>query len=273
MRIFFLIGSMLSACLLLHGQELKTKKITGQYFTEVFQFEKKSKQKLGTYLKIQTLTKDTLVIGQYLNDSITGVWTYFDSENQEYMKYDYSNDSCIWISELANKADTFPVRLRNNFGFVKLDRPPLFLGFSKEPEMEFISNIKIPVTDMEKERSFLFLANFVINKSGEIIEVETDEIDNAQIRLAVEKTFQENRWKYLPGLLAGKPVDTKIYLLFDIGPTGKEQKTPEKAYVKKISIHYFGIKTTRVVTTRVVSSPSSNNFRGNMPSNSRNIGF
>lgn len=205
-----------------------------------------------------------MIKGQYLNDSIAGVWTYFDLKNQPYMKYDYSIDSCLWISKLMNKADTFPVRLRNNFGFAKLDRPPLYIGFSKEPEIAFINNIKVPIPVMEKGKSLLFIASFVINTSGEIIEVKTDEIENPQIRSAVEKTFQKNRWKYLPGILDGKPVDTKLYLVFDIGPIGQEQKIPSKAYVTKINIHYFGIKTTRVVSTKVVSTPGSNSFRNNM---------
>lgn len=262
MRVSFLICIMLSVCLLAHGQEFKTKKFTGQFFTEVFQVEKKSKQKHGTYLKIQNLNKDTIIRGQYLNDSMIGVWTYFDAKNQPYMKYDYSIDSCLWISELVNKPDTFPIRISNDFEFAKLNRPPLYIGFSKEPEISFINSIRIPLDVMENGKSLLFIASFVINTAGEIIEVNTDEIENPQIRSAVKMTFQKNKWKYLPGLLDGKPVDTKLFLAFDIGPAGHKQKIPTKAYVTKIDIQYFGIK--RVVTKTVVSTSSPNSFRNNM---------
>ncbi len=242
MRTFFLIGILLSVCLLVHGQELKTKKITGQHFTEIFQVDKQSKQKLGTYLRIQNINKDTMIMGQYLNDSKAGVWTFFDLKDQPYMKYDYSLDSCLWISELVNKPDTFPVRIGNDFKFAKLDRPPLYIGFSKEPEIAFINSIKVPIDVMENGKSLLFIANFVINTAGEIIEVNTNDIQNPQIRSAVEMTFQKNKWKYLPGLLDGKPVDTRLFLVFDIGPIDQEQNIPTKAYVMKINIQYFGVK-------------------------------
>jgi hypothetical protein len=260
MKTFFFMGILLSTCLLVHGQELKTKKINSQYFTEIFQVDKTSKQKQGTYFKILNLTKDTLIKGQYLNDSIVGVWTYFDSKNRPYMKYDYSVNSCLWISELRNKPDTFPVRLRNNFDFAKLDRPPLFVGFLKEPELAFENNIKVPIPVMEKGMSLLYMASFVVNKTGDIVEVKTDEIEDSQIRSAVERVFVTNKWKYVPGVLDGKPVDTKLFVVLNIGPRGQEQEIPQKAFLMNINMRYFGI--TRVVKTKVISTSSSNTFRG-----------
>lgn len=269
MRTLFFVGVLLSGYLITQGQEYKTKKVQRQVFTEIFQIEKKSKQKMGSYLKTHNLSNDTLVIGQYINDSIAGVWSYFDLGNKPYMKYDYSNDSCLWISELANKPDTFPARIRNNFGFAKLDRPPLYIGFRKELHILFSSGVKIPVPMMEKGEKVVYIASFIITKNGEIDEINTEKIENKQIRDDVLEMFKALKGKWLPGIYNGIQVDTKLYVIFDIGPVDLVTELQKKPYIINIGIKYFGVKTTRVttreVTTKTVGAPGTNKFRANVP--------
>jgi hypothetical protein len=254
---YFLLCTIVLACILVHAQELKTKKKWDQFSTEIFQIDKKSKLKQGTYLKIKTTDQDTLMYGQYLNDSITGVWTYFDMNNQPRIKYDYSKNNCLWTSELINKPDTFPVRNGSSFNFAQLDRPPIYLGFIKEVEL-ILSQIKLPVSLMEKGESLFCTADFVVTKDGKIAEVQTKDIDNYEIRSKVNEAFKEIKGHWLPGILSGSPVDTKLYVVFDIGPAGIVKKLPKKPYVLNISINYLGVKTDRVTSTQVVGIKNGN---------------
>jgi hypothetical protein len=257
MRTLFLLSILLSVFLSGKAQELKTKKQQDQVFTEIFQVNKKNKQKHGSYLKIHSQNKDTLVKGQFLNDSMVGVWTYFDLRNEPYMKYDRSIDSCLWVSEFACRPDTFPIRVRTNFGFAQLQRPPVFIGPSKEMVFTFISDIKPPMTIILPKRSLIGMISFVVSKSGEIVEVNVDKIDNSEIRLAVKNIFKTHKWKFIPGLYDGNPVDTKLYVVLDVSPIGMSQEVPYKPYVTNIHIQYFGVKTTRSLGTQVMNVPMS----------------
>lgn len=263
MRILCLASILVFVFFLSKGQELKTKKIQGPVYTEVFQINKESKKKQGDYLKILNFSKDTLVKGNFENDSVTGVWTYFNKGNLPRLKYNYSANSCEWISETESKPDTFPVRVRDNFGFVRLDRPPLYIGFFNDPALIFQENIKLPIEIMEKGESVLEIASFVVNKKGDIAEVNTEEIKNSSIRFAVEKAFRINRFRYLPGILNGQPVDTKLFVVLEIGPGGTNQMIPKKPYAIHVDLKYFGIKRTQVVRTSRVSGYGSSNIGNN----------
>lgn len=261
MKAFFFSALMLFGVFISTAQELKTKKIQGPVYTEIFQINKETKKKQGEYLQILNFSKDTLKKGSFTNDSISGVWTYFDRNNQPRLKFDYSADSCIWLSEIALKPDTFPIRLGNEFGFTRLDRPPVYIGFYNEPAMKFEENIKIPVEFMESGDAILGIASFVVNKKGEVTEINTDEIENSQFRFAVEKTFRTVKWKYLPGILNGQPVDTKLYLVLDVGPGSVNQVIPKKPYATYVKIGYFGVKRTVLIRSSTGVSPYGRNTR------------
>lgn len=263
MRTSFITAFLLFVFILAQSQELKKKKIQGPVYTEVFQISKESKKKQGDYLKILNFSKDTLIKGNFENDSVTGVWTYFDQDNQPRLKYNFSTDSCVWISEMASKPDTFPVRLHEKFGFARLDRPPLYIGFFNDPAMIFVENIKPPVEIMEKGESVLEIASFVVNKNGDIAEINTEEIKNSSLRFAVEKAFRINKLRYLPGLLNGQTVDTKLFVVLDIGPGGTSQMVPKKPYAIHVDLKYFGIKRIQVVSTSRVSGYGGSNIGNN----------
>lgn len=227
-----------------NAQELKTKKVQGPVYTEIFQINKETKKKQGEYLQILNFSKDTLAKGSYSNDSISGVWTYYYMNNHPYMKYDHSARVLQWVLEMASLPDSFLVRSQNGFVRTLVDRPPLFLGFQKQQSLEFANNIKLPGYLMEKGFSKLFKASFVVNKTGNIVEVDTDGIDVKEIRFWIDKVFRTNRWKYLPALMDGKPVDVKFFLLLDIGPSGPLPEITSKSDEILAHFRYFGIKRT-----------------------------
>ena len=263
MRTSFIAAFLLFVFILVQAQELKKKKIQGPVYTEVFQINKETKKKQGDYLKILNFSKDTLVKGNFENDSVAGVWTYFDKNNHPRLKYNFSTDSCVWISEMASKSDTFSVRIGKNFGFTRLDRPPLYIGFFHDPAIIFQENIKPPIEMMEKGESVLEIASFIVNKNGNIAEINTEEIKNSSLRFAVEKAFRINSLRYLPGILKGQPVDTKLFVVLDIGPGGSTQMIPKKPYAIHVDLKYFGIQRTQVVRTSRVSSYGGSNIGNN----------
>jgi len=263
MKTYFITTLLLFVFILAQAQELKNKKIQGPVYTEVFQINKETKKKQGNYLKILNYSKETLVKGNFESDSVAGVWTYFDRDNQPRLKFNYSVDSCVWISEMASKRDTFPVRLGENFGFAYLDRPPLYIGFFNDPAMIIQNSIKPPVEILQKGESVLEIASFVVNKNGEIAEINTDEIKHSWLRFSVEKALRLSDLKYLPGILNGKPVETKLYVVLDIGPSGTNQVIPKKPYAIHVNLKYFGITRTQMVSTTRVSSYGGSNIGGN----------
>lgn len=262
MRTLFILAILLSSYLIGNSQELKTKKQQDEAFTEVFQIDKKTKQRHGSFVKLSSQSNDTLVVGQYANDSILGIWTYYDSKNEPYLKYDHTRDSCLWVSKLACKPDTFPIRVKKNFGFAQLDRPPLYLGFRKELDVRFASQLKAPVEIMKKQETLTGMATFVVTREGKISEIETEKIEDKQLKAEVDRTFKAFEGNWLPGIYNGQKVDTKLYVFFQISPAGVELPKSDKPYISTIGISYFGYTETKVMQTRVVRTTGSPVFRG-----------
>ncbi|HCY41092.1 MAG TPA: hypothetical protein DHV48_07015 [Prolixibacteraceae bacterium] len=272
MRILFILAILLTSCLLGKAQELKTKKQQNEAFTELFQVDKKTRQRNGSFLKLSSQNNDTLVIGQYASDSVSGIWTYYDLKNEPYLKYDHTNDSCLWVSELASKPDTFPIRIKKNFGFAQLQRPPLYIGFRKELDVRFASQLKAPVEIMKKGESLTGMATFVVTRYGKISEIETGKIENKQLKAEVDRIFNAFAGNWLPGIYNGQKVDTKLYVFFQIDPAGVEFTKSDKPYISTIGISYFGITETKVMQTKVVRTTGQPLFRG-VPSGTIPRGF
>ena len=98
---------------------------------------------------------------------------------------------------------------------------------------------------MENGERLNYMVSFVVNKNGEMVEIQTEKIDNKQIRYEVDKIFKEFRGRWLPGIYNGYKVDTKFFIIFDIGTVDLKQEILEKPYIINIDVKYFGIKTTK----------------------------
>lgn len=262
MRLIFFLAILLSSNIIGKAQELKTKRQQDEAFTELFQIDKKTKQRHGSFLKLSSQSNDTLIVGQYSNDSISGIWTYYDLKNEPYLKYDHTNDSCLWISDLASQPDTFPIRVKKNFGFGQLERPPLYIGFRKELDVRFASRLKPPVEIIKKEETLTGMATFVVTREGKISEIETEKIEDKQLKAEVDRIFKAFEGNWLPGIYNGQKVDTKLYVFLQISPAGVELPNSDKPYISTIGISYFGYTETKVMQTRVVRTTGSPVFRG-----------
>lgn len=127
----------------LNGQELKTKKQVYNLSTEIFQVQKKTKKREGSYFEFLNASNDTLIKGQYHNNEKTGTWTFYDSGGQPFLVYNYSNDSCLWVDPHICRKDSFPVWDGNGFKFKLLDRPPLYLGHRQEFKIHLRKDYRI----------------------------------------------------------------------------------------------------------------------------------
>ena len=127
-----------------YSQNLKTKKKTGRFVKEIYQVDKKSKQKEGFYYKISTSSKDTLVIGNYSNDQKTGLWTYNKKNGEKYIEFNYETKTIISFYGDELKSDSTYILRDNEFVLDRVDHPQIYLGFENEPSTHIARNIKLP---------------------------------------------------------------------------------------------------------------------------------
>lgn len=220
---------------ILCGQELKTKKETYNLSTEVYQVQKKTKEREGSYFEFLNSTNDTLIKGQYHNNEKIGIWTFYDIENQPFLKYDYSKDTCLWVEQLICKKDSFPILAGDDFKFALLDRPPLFLGYRHEFKTHLVKDYRIPINVLQSKQKFNYTLSFVVSKMGTVESLQFKDKPNQQI----SDLIMETNHNWIPGILNGKPVDTKLYVIYRIGPSNEIMNLPESPLLIRADIGYL----------------------------------
>lgn len=231
--IMFLV--LLFAGSFLLGQELKTKKKKSYSTTEVYHIDKKTKTREGNCYKLFNLSKDTLAKGQYSDNVPKGIWTFFDKGNRRFLVFDFNRDSCLWVDPIVCQKDSFPVRDGEKFRFEILDRPPLFLGYRREFDYHLASDLKLPVYIMQNGMKLSVATCFVINKSGDIEDLQIV----GGLKNEITKLIMDTNHQWIPGMLKGRPVDTKLYIIFTFAPATEIQKMPESPFLKRVYFSYW----------------------------------
>jgi len=204
-----------------YSQAIETKKVTSGIFKEIYSVEKKTKVKNGTYVKIDKLSKDTLIVGQYQDNQRSGVWKYFSEGNKLWMSYDFDKKAFALIPDEIKNLTQFNVSNGSEYTEQKVDNPPIYLASKKEIELQISSGV-IPVEDIVvNSKSGLCVARFVIDKTGHLKDIVPEVMMSYAIFPQIKLIMEDLKEPWIPAKMNGQEVDSQYILVLDIKPEGK----------------------------------------------------
>jgi hypothetical protein len=236
----------------LYSQDLQRKKKSDLFNQETYFINKKDKKKNGPYLLQNISGNDTLVSGQYRNDSLCGIWSYYSEANQLFLKYNHDSHQLLFESEKIEKVDSFYIQSNGKFKYDEVDSPPVFIGYNNEIRIALARSIKTPVYILEKGQSCVSIYSIEIGSDGEITKYITEQSSDKGIDEQILQILKNYNSKWIPAKKAGEPVVSKIFLIVRILPQqiasqGTKEVLLEKPYIWKVDIQYFGVtRTTRL---------------------------
>jgi len=235
------------------AQKLKKKTETHGPFREVYYINKKTKFRNGESVTMNTQTKDTLSVGEYLNGRRLGEWTFYKNKTDDkYLVYDFSADSLIYLNhELV--ADTFLVKTDNGFEVQKVDRPALYLGYYNELLVN-LPNDLLTIEHMKKNLEGMLVINYRIDTLGSLSAAKVVmELDRSMAQ-DIDRTLRKLPGKFLPAVKNGKPVESAFYVRLNIvklnHPNEIIEAPPKASYIFDVDLKY-GVE----VRERVIMGP------------------
>ena len=226
------------------SQELKTKKVVSNQFAEIFTVDKKSKLRNGNYLKINALTKDTLISGIYRDDLKSGIWKYYSKGNAPWIVYDYENNAIKLLPTEIAKVDSFLIWKDNTFVREKVDSPPVYIGFDKEVQTTIAANTKLPVDVLVNGLLGKTLVSFIIDKAGKMNGFRVEASFHKDLNPEVLNACKLIDGTWLPAKVNGQPVDSKLFVIVDVVPPNVPSQYQDTPNVMLVQISYFGVKRT-----------------------------
>lgn len=227
-----------------YPQKLKTQKKITQLFKEIYQVDKKSKLKNGFYYKLSNSTKDTLVVGQYLNNEKSGIWKYQGMFKAKYFDYNYDTNTILEIYDNELKLDSAYVFKGSKFELDVVDHPQIYLGHKEEAQAYLARTIKLPNEIAKNGIEGRSAASFVIDSKGKLI--------NPKIEFSLHKDMDETiidlltnmKGTWIPALKDGVNVASKIILIVDVGENGMGE-VKKTSYIWQLRVMYYGTTVRR----------------------------
>ncbi|HRZ95935.1 MAG TPA: energy transducer TonB [Paludibacter sp.] len=226
------------------SQERKIKKKNSTNFIEVYSVDKKTKRKDGVYLKLNKLTNDTLISGNFSNNTKSGLWRYFDNSKNVYLTYNYDNQHLNQISPEISASDSFYIKKDSIFTLEKVDSPPIYLGYKDEFGITMNQNIVLPVEIIENKIIGFCVSTFVVDKQGKMKDIRIEKSLNKKFNQNIIQTLKTINGDWIPAKLNGKPVESKTYLFFDVSQFEKKRTFKEKPYLQVFYFSFLGITKT-----------------------------
>ncbi len=216
--------------------------------------------KNGEYLKLDIKSRDTLVSGTFRDDLKTGTWKYNGKESKPWITYDYDKKMLNPISDEITKVDSFVIRKDGTFVTEKVDSPPFYIGYKDEVRNILANNFKIPVDILVNGLSDNSVASFVVDKNGKMTDFRIEKMQNKEVSANILNAFKKIEGEWMPAIFKGQPVDSKIFLVFDIKPFGTPSAMPKIPNSFEIVLTYFGVKRAPM-EIRSTTFPGSNTRR------------
>lgn len=199
-----------------YSKSLKTKKKTGRFIKEVYQIDKKSKQKEGFYYKISMATKDTLVIGNYSSDQKIGLWAYNKMNGEKYLEFNYETKSITSFYGDKLKSDSTYILRDNKFILDKVDHPQIYLGFEDEPIFHIARSIKLPLEIVKNGITGRSIASFVVGENGKIRDRKIELSLSKELDKKILDVINKLTGDWVPASKDGKSFSSKIILTLDV---------------------------------------------------------
>ena len=238
----------------IYSQNLKTKKKISRFTKEVYQIDKKSKMKNGFYYKISKNSKDTLVVGNYLNGRKTGLWTYYKMNGEKYIEYNYSSKTINALYGEAHKSDSTYIIRGNEFVLDKVDSPQIYLGFENEGQMNIATSIKLPINIMENNVTGRSIATFVVDEHGKMIDQKIELSLNKELDKKILDEIKKLEDNWIPAKKNGKAISSKIIFTLNVNNSSPNKQEAnlkkELPYMWQAELAYSSVVRTRKVISR-----------------------
>ncbi|MCX6238602.1 MAG: energy transducer TonB [Bacteroidia bacterium] len=235
------------------AQELKTKKVATDIYLEIFTIDKKNKLKNGEYFKIDTKSRDTLISGTFRDDIKSGVWKYNIRGTKAWITYDYDKKLLIPTPDQIIKIDSFVIRKGDAFEFEKVDSPPLYIGYKNEVQNILVMNFRPPQQIFQEGLSVTSVASFVVDKNGKMKGFQIVKMSSSDVSAAAFAAFKKIDGDWSPAIFNGQPVDSQVFIIFDIMLNGASSTIPKIPNAIRVRLQYEGIKRAPVEIGRSTS--------------------
>ena len=229
------------------GQELKKKTKSELFYEESYSIDKSTKKRQGDYLKVGDVSGDTLVKGQYEQDSQVGIWSYMGEENTQYLTFNYDEKKLIKIANKSFGSDSIQIKAGNSFKMSAVDHPAIYLGFKNEIERNIRVKIKPPPNVFDRAKSGVVMISFEINKKGEAQNFKIETSYDKDLNKALEKSVEIINEGWFPASVNGDPVVSKMYMMCNVSFIMSNEKVlksklRERSDLIVIEINYSGSK-------------------------------
>lgn len=243
------------------AQELKTKKVATDIYLEIFTIDKKSKLKNGEYLKINSKSRDTLISGTFRDDIKSGVWKYNSRGTKPWITYDYDKKMLARLSDEINKIDSFMIRKGDTFISDKVDSPPLYIGYKDEINQILWSSMRLPFEIFENKLSVITVASFVVDRNGKMKDFQIIETSSKEVISTIFDAYKKIEGDWSPAIYNGQPIDSEVFIVFDLKPEGATLKLPKISNAIVVSIRLKFIEETKIIKSFGSSVGRSVNHR------------
>jgi hypothetical protein len=230
----------LSISMIIYSQERKTVTKEGKFQTEIYTINKANKKKDGFYIKLVNNTTDTLIIGNYCNDTKVGLWEFRASSNKPYFCYDYDKKVIDKLPKEIGEIDSFFIKIGTAYHLTKVDRAPIYLGYKSEIRQILWQNSMVSFDIAQEGITGTSLASFVVNTTGKISEIKIEKSLTKELDERIIKAVTMINGDWLTAMVNGAPIDSKIYILYNVTKDKITTKFAEKPYqlVHNLVYHY-----------------------------------
>lgn len=251
MRLKILLACLI--CTSMVGQDLKKKKKSSEKYQELYTVDKHSKERQGYYLKLNKISKDTLVNGMFDQGEKAGVWSYMDNKNSIYLKYDYDQEALIQNMGRTLESDSIQVKLGNEFRLKSIDRRAIFIGYKNEINDIIKEEMKLPSVIFQEAKSGMVVISFVINQTGEAVNFTIESTFNDQINEPVLNSLERITYGWVPAAINGASVVSKMYMMFNFSFITYSNIAPQAKIVDRADL---------IVVDLTYTMPQDSEYKG-----------
>lgn len=145
--------------------------------------------------------------GNYSNDTLVGVWTYYFRTGEIEQKYDHTLDSLIYRAEDKEKR-TLLVKQGDNEVVKILDLFPVLIGGEVEKTENWHKIDQNKLIQLANGKNQTYTMTFWIKSNGETYGYEMAKgVNSAYDNYLIE--FYKNNCRWIPGVINGKNVECK----------------------------------------------------------------
>lgn len=238
------------------SQDLKTKKENHKYFKEIYQIDKKTKIKEGSYKLTDNATGNILSEGQYSRGERVGLWKFYQHKGGLSHSYDYGTETLQLAPRNGVGEIEIPVLRSGEFVLETVDQEPFYLGYLEEFKDRILEQLNMgKFVEISRKKEGTTLLSMMIDGRGQLRAVRVEETHDLEVaKMLVEATKNvEGQW--YPAIQDGSLVNARIYLIHDLRSRmstdsgSNNHRFEDKPGIIAINMHFIGVVRTKTSTS------------------------